>query len=696
MRRNTDLGLRGAVLCAVLLGATLPASAATTVSGATWEMSYGNCGAWYRSDTQEGVSIYDPLATSSTLGWNELLSNSAPWAPIVVEFDQGATSFNYVVNESTGDCDWSVLGEWTDGSSYIVHLMSAGPLQITKFETLRLTWALRNSSTGAYLERGIDVLVWYEVVNTGTSTISNFRLLHGFNADPEYDLTGATATINDVENAWTGDSYSDWAGGYSANELTAGIAPCEPADEDIGFTANTSDADASLSDPGVATSDQAVYYRKTQRLLAAGESISFGFIFGAGTSDSDTRSYAVDGARGAMSFDYCACDEDADGWSAYDCGGNDCDDTDADFNPGATEVWYDGIDLDCMGDDDYDADGDGHSSPDHGGDDCDDTDYSTAPDGTDTWYDGIDSDCDDADDYDADGDGHRSDGYGGDDCDDMAAHIYPGAEDLPSDGIDQDCSGEDELLDEDGDGLTDEEEAGLGTDPESPDTDEDGLTDYEEVYEYHTDPLRDDTDEDGISDGDEVDLGTDPTSEDTDGDALSDLDELEIYETDPTNPDTDEDGLNDGEEIDVGTDPLDSDTDGDGLLDGEELDEHNTDPRDPDTDSDGLEDGDEVEVHHTNPRDPDTDDGSVSDGDEVSNGTDPLDPSDDLGDDDDDDDDDSGDHDRGHGNDEDGVDEDNPANDVYKGGCGACDATGGLSMGWLVAAAALVVRRRRR
>jgi hypothetical protein len=74
----------------------------------------------------------------------------------------------------------------------------------------------------------------------------------------------------------------------------------------------------------------------------------------------------------------------------------------------------------------------------------------------------------------------------------------------------------------------------------------------------------------------------------------------------------------------------------------------------------------------------------------VANGTDPLDPSDDLNGDNQD----SGNADGGPGDDEDGVDD--TADDIYKGGCGACDATGGMSMGWLAAAAALVVRRRRR
>ena len=57
----------------------------------------------------------------------------------------------------------------------------------------------------------------------------------------------------------------------------------------------------------------------------------------------------------------------------------DCDDTNADVNPLATEEWYDGIDQDCLGDDDFDADADGYVSFAEGGTDCDDELDTTHP-----------------------------------------------------------------------------------------------------------------------------------------------------------------------------------------------------------------------------------------------------------------------------------------------------------------------------
>jgi len=148
------------------------------------------------------------------------------------------------------------------------------------------------------------------------------------------------------------------------------------------------------------------------------------------------------------------------------------------------------------------------------------------------------------------------------------------------------CSSSEEVtqtqpVDTDGDGLTDAQEADLGTDPNNADTDNDGLTDGDEVNEYGTDPLKADTDDDGLSDGEEVNS----------------------YNTDPLNADTDGDGLNDGDEVNqYRTDPLDTDSDGDGLSDYDEVMTHDTDPNNSDSDGDGFTDSQEIEMG-TNPND---------------------------------------------------------------------------------------------
>jgi len=66
------------------------------------------------------------------------------------------------------------------------------------------------------------------------------------------------------------------------------------------------------------------------------------------------------------------------------------------------------------------------------------------------------------------------------------------------------------LFDSDQDGLTDAEEAELGTSSTEADTDHDGLNDQEEVDTYKTHPANSDSDGDGYADGVEVLGGYNP------------------------------------------------------------------------------------------------------------------------------------------------------------------------------------------
>ena len=86
--------------------------------------------------------------------------------------------------------------------------------------------------------------------------------------------------------------------------------------------------------------------------------------------------------------------------------------------------------------------------------------------------------------------------------------------DLDSDGLTDEIDDDD-----DNDGLTDVQEAVLGTNDKSTDSDSDGLNDALEVNTYGTDPNNDDSDSDGILDGDEL---ADLVKVDTDGDGVSD------------------------------------------------------------------------------------------------------------------------------------------------------------------------------
>ncbi|QKX03820.1 Ig-like domain-containing protein [Aquimarina sp. TRL1] len=133
------------------------------------------------------------------------------------------------------------------------------------------------------------------------------------------------------------------------------------------------------------------------------------------------------------------------------------------------------------------------------------------------------------------------------------------------------------MLDQDGDGLTDEEEEDLGTDPTNPDTDGDGYTDGEEVLVeddpdtsvvplVESDPLNA-CDPNGVPTGDCDGDGIENQYEDIDGDG------------DYTNDDSDNDGI---------PDYLDEDDDGDGIATIDERPDPNGDGNPDDAvDSDG-------------------------------------------------------------------------------------------------------------
>jgi len=223
-------------------------------------------------------------------------------------------------------------------------------------------------------------------------------------------------------------------------------------------------------------------------------------------------------------------------------------------------------------------------------------------------------------------------------------------------------------LDQDGDGLSDQLEAILNTNPKVADTDGDGINDSIEVGDNTNEPLDSDldgiidaldttddrdSDNDGLTDAQEAKLKSNPHSVDSDNDGINDNEEIGSNIDDPLDSDNDgilnlndKDDDNDGlftlYEIEVGTNPLAIDTDNDGLSDKAELtnsdgniqildsdndgminavdsDDDNdglmtsvelslgTDPMKEDTDGDGILDGDEVGSDTNNPNDIDND-----------------------------------------------------------------------------------------
>ena len=269
----------------------------------------------------------------------------------------------------------------------------------------------------------------------------------------------------------------------------------------------------------------------------------------------DPVDYNCDGSVGYA-------DDDGDGFAACE----ECDDSDADINPGAVEVCND-IDDDCDGevddgvlssfyaDVDSDGYGDAESSVEacqapsgHVADDtdCDDTRDDVFPGSTEVC-DEADNDCDDSVDegvtttYWADAD---ADGYGDSDvpteacelplgfsdvdadCDDTDESVNPGAEEVVADGIDQDCDSGDSC-------YTDGDEDGYGSGT-STSTD----LDCADAGEASVEGDCDDSDAD-------VNPGEDELCNGVDDDCDGDVDEDDALDASTWYDDSDSDGYGD-------------------------------------------------------------------------------------------------------------------------------------------------------
>ncbi len=327
----------------------------------------------------------------------------------------------------------------------------------------------------------VDVLTWYldtdgDGYGDSSSTDTDCDQPSGYVSDPtdcdDSDANthpGAATSEGSTTDCMTdadGDGYGDDS---PASGMTAGT-DCDDTDSAVSPSA-TEECDGSDNDcDGDTDEDDAI----------------------------DVLSWYLD-TDGDGYGDSSSTDTDCDQPSGYVSDPNDCDDSNANTNPGADE-YCDGIDNDCDGDIDEDrpvditywypdVDGDGYGDGTLGlvilhcdqptgyvdsDDDCDDSDPTIHPD-ADELCDGIDNDCrgdideDDAVDVqfwyrDADGDGHGGDsgddrtidcyqpsGYSDnvDDCDDSNAAIHPDADET-CDEVDNDCDGdidEDDALD---------------------------------------------------------------------------------------------------------------------------------------------------------------------------------------------------------------------------------------------------------
>ncbi len=238
-------------------------------------------------------------------------------------------------------------------------------------------------------------------------------------ADP--DCADAVACVDDAD----GDRYTELDGDCDDDdyEINPGAAEyCDGIDNDCDGLIDDQDPGAQHQPVWYLDDDGDGWGLEDQTEEACDPPSNYADI--SGDCDDDDPS-TFPGAAQDEDPEACMRDADDDGWGdAYPevggvAAGTDCDDEEATTNPAQTETWYDGVDADCDGWNDYDQDHDGDRVEGGGGADCDDLDPE------------VNSDDDDGDGY------HPCDG----DCDDDDAAIRPGVFEL-ADGVDNDCDGE--------------------------------------------------------------------------------------------------------------------------------------------------------------------------------------------------------------------------------------------------------------
>ena len=153
-----------------------------------------------------------------------------------------------------------------------IHIWSAGDLEITKTEIWEATGRVSR--------------VWFDVENLGGDDVTDFDLAFAVDWDIDYSPASEFNTVNDVSNE--GDYAGVAAGEIATSEgpttgRTAVYGRCDAENQIVSHAdAWSTDDDFIASDLDGASGDKTVHFGQRDMDIAAGSSISFGFLISVG------------------------------------------------------------------------------------------------------------------------------------------------------------------------------------------------------------------------------------------------------------------------------------------------------------------------------------------------------------------------------------------------------------------------------
>lgn len=241
---------------------THPAQASQTITGDYIRIKYSDAGAW--GHTGNAFQLY----YSDT--WIDANWAGTPWNQQTFQYEavgpSGATSsFEFGVNTDSSFVSTTApvilsemdLSSGTTNQSMYVYEMTA--LQISKTET----W-----------EDGDQWLtVKYAITNTSSTDVSNFVVMHGLDADQDYDLFADFNTLNDTR----GDGLVATSTGPTSGVAIA-YGVCDALDQQVGHGSWSESATAAFRDDDGASADDTMHWRASIPTLAPGETREVAFM----------------------------------------------------------------------------------------------------------------------------------------------------------------------------------------------------------------------------------------------------------------------------------------------------------------------------------------------------------------------------------------------------------------------------------